>query len=198
MLEATVDLPGGILAALVRPLITAFVEDLPLGEEPLAVDFGQLIFVMAETVEDAVALWIVVGVVEPVGNARGFIAVYFDDDVGNIVAGGAVAHSGDGSRLWHSGDNFFDRLTAFDVVAAVVEHAVFSECRHLEIGIVEIEREEISRLQVLDCGAIIAITADGAILRITAEWAGRHRHHRNGDERSQRCGCQWNCRFSHK
>jgi hypothetical protein len=93
-----VDLPGWILAAFVCPFIAAFIEDLPLREKPLAVDFDQLVFIVAESVEHAPALWVIVRVVEPVGNARGLVAVDLDDDVGNIVAGGAVAHSGDGSR----------------------------------------------------------------------------------------------------
>ena len=64
--QGTGELPGGILAAFVRPLITSFVVDLPLREQPLAVGLDQFVLVVAEAVEDAFAVRIVVGVVEPV------------------------------------------------------------------------------------------------------------------------------------
>jgi len=47
------ELPRGILAALVRPLITPFVVDLPLREEPVAVGLDQFVLVVPEPVEDA-------------------------------------------------------------------------------------------------------------------------------------------------
>jgi hypothetical protein len=73
---ANQELPGRVLR-FVSPLITAFVVDLALGEEPSAVDLNQLILVVAEAVKDAATLGIVVGVVEPVGTARRRIAIDF-------------------------------------------------------------------------------------------------------------------------
>ncbi len=61
------DLPRGILAAFIRPLIAPFVEDRPLREQPLAIHLHQLVFIVPEPIEDAAALRVVVGVVEPVG-----------------------------------------------------------------------------------------------------------------------------------
>jgi hypothetical protein len=57
-------LPGGILAALIRPLITPFVVDLPLGEQPFPINLHQLVLIVPEPVEDALALRVVVGVPE--------------------------------------------------------------------------------------------------------------------------------------
>ena len=48
------------------------------------------------------------------------------------------------------------------------EDAVLGERRDVKVRIVEIEREEISRLQVFDCGAILSVITGGARLRITA------------------------------
>jgi len=56
----------------------------------------------------------------------------------------------------HPGDNVFDRLATLYIAATVIEYSVLREGRDVEIGIVEVEREEISRLQVLNRGAILA------------------------------------------
>jgi len=59
-------LPGGILAALIGPLITPFVVNLPLCEQPFPIGLDQLVLIVPEPVEDASALRVVVGVVEPI------------------------------------------------------------------------------------------------------------------------------------
>jgi hypothetical protein len=49
-----------------NPLVAAFVVDLPLGEEPLAVGFDEFVLIVAEAVEDAATVRVVVGVVKPI------------------------------------------------------------------------------------------------------------------------------------
>jgi hypothetical protein len=112
--------------------MTAFVEDLPLGKQPLAIGLNQFVFIMPKPVEDAATVRVVVGVVEPVRDALRLVAVDLDDDVRNIVARRPVAFSGNRGRLGHSRDHILDRLAAFDIAAAVVEDAVRSEGRHIE------------------------------------------------------------------
>src|SRR5262245_5722359 len=113
------------------------------------------------------------------------------------MASGACAESGPGSRIRHPGDYVLDRLTALHLSAAVIEHAVRSERRDVEVRIVEVERKKISRLQILDCGAILSVTGGGASLRIAAHRPGRYRHH----SRREHCsGCCKRCgddHFSH-
>jgi hypothetical protein len=135
-------LPGGILADLVRPLITPFVVDLPLREEPLAVNLHQFVFVVSEAVEDAAAFRIVVGVVEPIRTARRLVALDPDDDVRNVVAGGSRAESCRGRRVRHACDHVLDGLTAGNNAAAVVEYSVLGERGDVEVRIVKVEREK--------------------------------------------------------
>src|SRR5207244_9336047 len=99
-------------------------------------------------------------------DSLGLAAVNLDDDVRDIVTRRAGTFSGNRFRTRHPGNHVLDGLAAFDIAAAVIEHAILGECRDVEVGIVEVEREEISRLQVLDCSAILCITANLASLSI--------------------------------
>lgn len=56
----------------------------------------------------------------------------------------------DGCRARHSGNHVLNGLSAFDIAAAVIEHAVGSKRRDVEVGIVEVQGEEISCLKVFD------------------------------------------------
>jgi len=99
--------------------------------------------------------------------------------------------------LVHPCNYVFDRLATLHFAAAVIEYSVLCEGRDIEIGIVKVEREEILRLQVLNFGAILCITANGTSLRIHANRIGRHGHHDHRDERSRGSECQGNCHLSH-
>src|SRR5207253_2795958 len=115
----------------------------------------------------------------------------------DIVSSGCGPAPGCHGRARHPGDHVLDGLAAFDIAAAVIEHAVLGERGDVEIGIVEVESEEISRLQVLNCGAILRITANRTSLRIKANRSGRYRHYGHSDERGCSRECQRNCHLSH-
>src|SRR5262249_22999325 len=140
------ELPGWVFGGLVCPFVAAFVVDLTFCEEPLAVDLDKFVLIVAESIEDAAAVRVVVGVVEPVGAAFGFGSVDFDNDVRDIVARGTVVLPRNRFGLRHPSDYCFDRLPAFDFATAVIEYTVLGKRRDIKIGIMEVERKEVSRL----------------------------------------------------
>ena len=140
--------PCRIFAALVGPFISAFVIDLPFRKTPRPVDRYQLILVVAEPVEDATPFGIIVGVVEPVGTAGCCISFDLNDNVRNVVARRGRALPGNRLGIWHPGDYLFDRLAAFDRAAAIIKHAIFGESGGVQIRVVKVQCEKITRLQV--------------------------------------------------
>jgi len=81
--------------------------------------------------------------------------------------------SGNGGRFGHPCDYFFNCLAAFDVAAAVIQHAVLGERRHIQIRIMKIQCEQIPRLQILDERPIVAITGVNNPCRACE--SGRHK-----------------------
>src|SRR5688572_22873662 len=109
------ELPRGILRAFIRPFVAVLVVDAALGEQPPALRLHEIVFVVAEAVEHAGPLRIVVRVVEPVGAAPCPVAVDLDDDVGDVVAADGGTQPGGGGRLRHLRDRLSDCLAAFDL-----------------------------------------------------------------------------------
>jgi hypothetical protein len=99
------------------------------------------------------------------------------------VSSGCGSKPGRRGGAGHPGDHFFDRLATLNRTAAVIENSVRCERRDIEIGIVKIEREEITRLQVLNRGAILRIAADGTSLGKQANRIGHQERHEPCDER---------------
>jgi hypothetical protein len=77
-----------------------------------------------------------------------------------------------------------DRLASLHVALAVVEDAVGREGRSVKLRIVEVEREEIPRLQILDLSAILALAGAGGGRCIRQERPGRE----SGEPEHQRDG----------
>src|SRR5687767_15677378 len=69
----------------------------------------------------------------------------------------------------HAADHLDDCLAPLHVALAVVEDAVGRERRGVELRIVEVEREEVARLQILDLRAILSVGGAGGGRRIRQE-----------------------------
>ena len=148
-------LPGGILAALIRPLVTPFVVDLPHCEQPFPIGLNQLVLIVPEPVEDAPALRVVVGVVEPVRASECLVAVaLLSYDIRDVVSGGCGSKPGRTAGFGILA--IFDRLATLYQAAAVIEYSVRCEGRDIR----DRDRESRARrdiaLQVLNRGAILA------------------------------------------
>ena len=115
---------------------------------------------MAESANGVAALRVVVPHVEPGRAADGFVARDRQHDVRDLMAAGGwperrrVARCGRRRPVTrHAGDDLDDRLPAADVAFAVIQHAVRSKGGGIELRVVEVQREQVARLQILDLRA---------------------------------------------
>jgi hypothetical protein len=95
---------------------------------------------------DLHATFVVLTGVEPACPGSRMVAVDTEDEVSNVMP-----------VPGHVRDRGLDRFTADDLAVADVQNAVRGERRYVEIVILEVERKQITRLEVLDQSPILGI-----------------------------------------